>query len=191
MVLSIAGGLCLVQPGNAVSQQQANSTGAAPSESDVSPITKLLQKLTGSGASKRSKYRRTRYVIDLERPEKFEVFSLVRPNRVVLQIPAMRMRLPAVGNKVSGNLVTAVQSGASGKGKTRIILRVATPVIIENAHVTPPQHGRPAQLKLDIVPVNHRTAELSGKNFNARTTSGLGAPACSRPCHARRSGSTS
>ena len=180
-VLSVAAAFCILQPGNAFSQQQANSNGATPSEVDVSPITKLLRSLTGSAKTERSKYRRTRYVIDLERPEKFEVFSLVRPNRVVLQIPAMRMRLPAVGDKVSGNLVTAVQSGAAGKGKTRIILRVATPVIIENAHVTPPQSGRSAQLKLDIVPVNPRKAEASGKNFNARTTSGLGAAGLQPP----------
>ncbi len=158
---------------SSASAQQA----ALPRASDAvaTQINKILQTMTGRREPPKAPvYKRTRFVIELERAAKFEVFSLVEPNRVVLQLPTMGMRLPSVAGKTSGSLVTAVRSGRSGSNRTRIVIQVAAPVIVENAHVLPGRNGAPAQLNLDIVPMQVRKSFASLTPATARS-SNLGA----------------
>ena len=120
------------------------------------------------------RYKRTRLVIGLERESEFEVFSLVRPNRVVLELPTMRMNVPAIQDNVKGSLIKTVRGGASGKGRTRIVVNVAAPVVVEHAYVAPAANGRPPQLRMDIVPAKHRNAKAAQPDFKATRTASLG-----------------
>ncbi len=128
----------------------------APSDAIANQLTNLLRSITGAPAKKKAvEFQRTRLVIELERSAKFEVFSLVNPNRVVLQLPSMRTRVPVV-EKSSKSLITSIRGGQSGLNQTRIIINVASPVIVEKAGVIPASKGRGAQLSLDIVPTKIR-----------------------------------
>ena len=155
-----------------------SSMGAVAEQSGtslVSPLTKLLKPLFGSGSQKAPvTFQRTRFVVELERPTEFDVYSLVNPNRVVLQLPAMRMNVPQISRKTKGGLVTAVRGGRSAPGRTSIVIQVAAPVVVENAVVEPHADGQSAQLRLDIVPsaAIRRAAQVPG--FNDRVSS-LGA----------------
>jgi N-acetylmuramoyl-L-alanine amidase len=159
-----------------VAVQAQDSALPQPSDAIANKITTLLRSITGaSEPAKAPKYQRTRFVIELDRAAPFDVFSLVNPNRVVLQLPTMAMRLPSIPDKLPGSLVTAVRSGQSGTKDTRIVIQVAAPVVVENAHVLPPADGRPAQLHLDIVPMELRKSFASaGKPLAAAPSSGLG-----------------
>jgi len=138
--------------------------GAMPqtSSSVADQFTKLLRSITGARAPRKApEYKRTRFVMELERAAHFEVFSLVNPNRVVLQLPSMRMRLPAVPrqkNSTTPSLVTTIRGGKSGPKLTRIVIGVATPVVVENAYVVPRADGGKAELRLDIVPTEVRSS---------------------------------
>lgn len=152
-----------------------------PQSSDTfaTQLTKLLKSITGTSEPEQPQFHRTRIVIDLERSAEFEIFSLVNPNRVVLQLPAMRTRLPVVERQTPDtpkSLITDVKRGQSGANQMRIILNVATPVIVENAHVKQSPDGRGAQLSLDVVPTKVRKnfAQLQDQIKNGSGLGGVG-----------------
>jgi len=132
-------------------------------------LTKLLQSIAGTPSSPpKSKFKRTRMVIELERKAKYKVFSLVSPNRVVLQLPTMRTKLPIVEPQTTDKpttLITAVRSGKSGPGQTRVIFNVAAPVIVENAQMKSLPNGKGAQLTLDIVPSDIRKEIVNAESL--------------------------
>ncbi len=172
----ICSGLLLAVPATASQAQQD-----LPKSSDAiaNNLTDLFRTLTGAAKPPaKPTYKRTRFVIELERAAEFEVFSLVRPNRVVLQLPAMGMKLPDVSRQTqaeAGQLVTAVRAGQSGPKRTRIVIGVATPVVVENAHVVPHTDGGSAELRLDIVPLGVRMAFDKQSPQIATGVSSLGA----------------
>ena len=164
----IIGALVSVAPASA---QQNGSDGLAKGTS-LPSLTDLFRSITGGpSSSKMPSYKRTRLVIGLEREAEFEVFSLVRPNRVVLELPTMRINVPAIQDNAKGSLIKTVRGGASGKGRTRIVVNVAAPVVVEHAYIAPAANGYPAQLRMDIVPAKHRSAKAKRPDFKSRSAS--------------------
>lgn len=97
---------------------------------------------------------RTRFVIGLERPADFQVFSLSNPNRVIVDMPEMRMQLPAPQANGPRGLVQSFYGGLSAPGRTRVVIAVTTAVVVEKSAVERARDGRGHQLVLDIVPVD-------------------------------------
>ena len=95
---------------------------------------------------------RTRFVIGLERPAEFQVFSLSSPNRVIVELPDVRMRLPATQNEGAG-LVRSFRGGLTAPGKARVVIDVVAPVVVERAGIETAKDSKGHQLVLDIVPV--------------------------------------
>ena len=54
---------------------------------------------------------RTRFVVGLEKPTEFQVFSLSNPNRVIVDMPDVRMQLPAQTNGTPVGLVKSFYGG--------------------------------------------------------------------------------
>ncbi len=102
---------------------------------------------------------RTRFVIGLEKLTDFQVFSLSNPNRVIVDLPDVRMQLPAQSAEAVG-LVKSFVGGLSAPGKTRVVISVTTPVVVEKAAVEKGKDGKGHRLVLDIVPVD---ASLKGQ----------------------------
>ncbi len=94
---------------------------------------------------------RTRFVIGLERTTPFQVSSL--PNRVVVDLPEVKVQLPTMSGTEAVGLVQSFRGGLAAPGKMRVIIDVTEPVIVEKAHIEPAQGNRPPRLVLDIVPV--------------------------------------
>ncbi|NQX79132.1 MAG: N-acetylmuramoyl-L-alanine amidase [Hyphomicrobiaceae bacterium] len=159
--------MALFSCGSTSAQQKLSN----PSDTIATQLTKLLKTITESSL-KKPKYSRSRIVIDLERKTKFEIFSLVNPNRVVLQLPSMHIRFPVIEsspNYKADFLITDIRSGQSGHNKSRIIINVAVPVIVENARVLQAKSGRGAQLSLDLVPTIIRKRHLVSDDELARS----------------------
>ena len=97
---------------------------------------------------------RTRFVIGLEKPTDFQVLSLSNPNRVIVDMPDVRMQLPAQSGDGSVGLVKSFYGGLSAPGKTRVVIAVTTAVIVEKAAVEKSRDGKGHRLVLDIVPVD-------------------------------------
>jgi N-acetylmuramoyl-L-alanine amidase len=97
---------------------------------------------------------RTRFVIGLEKTTEFQVFSLSNPNRVIVDLPDVRMQLPAPNPTGPVGLVKSFYGGLAAPGKTRIVIAVTSPVVVEKAVVEKGRDGRSHRLVLDIVPVD-------------------------------------
>ncbi len=94
---------------------------------------------------------RTRFVIGLEHKSEFQVSSLQNPNRVVVDLPDVKVNLPTISGDHPVGLVKSFRGGLASAGKMRIIIDVTDPVIVENAKFEPAKDGHSARLVLEIV----------------------------------------
>lgn len=141
----------------AVSVAHAQNGGSGGFPLTIDGLINATKSVLGGGPAK-PQFQRTRVVIDLERADKFEVFTLANPSRVIVEVPNVPMRLPTLPARGADQLITGMRSGNAGANKVRLIFYVAAPVIVENAHLEKGQEGRKRRLlSLDIVPVNSRS----------------------------------
>jgi N-acetylmuramoyl-L-alanine amidase len=145
-------------PGASLGQTAKGSLFAAPSVAAVQAPGKAPGKVA-----------RTRFAIGLERVAEFQVFSLSNPNRVIVELPDVRMQLPAAQND-GGGLVRSFRGGLTAPGKARVVIDLAAPVVVERASIESSKNSKSHLLVLDIAPV-----EASAK-LAARTKKPIKAP---------------
>ncbi|MEQ1714951.1 MAG: AMIN domain-containing protein, partial [Hyphomicrobium sp.] len=75
----------------------------------------------------------TRFVVGLDRQCTFQVFSLANPNRVVVELPDVQLQLPEAKDDVAVGLVKSFRGGQAAPGKTRVVIDVTQPVVVESA----------------------------------------------------------
>lgn len=103
---------------------------------------------------------RTRFVADLSDAVDFRAFLLADPYRVIVDLPEVKFLMPSgVGSQGKG-LISAFRYGLFAPGKSRIVIDVVEPVLIDKAFVRRAENGEPAKLVLDLV---HTTPELFEK----------------------------
>ncbi len=94
---------------------------------------------------------RTRFVADLSAAVDFRAFVLSNPYRVIVDLPEVNFLMPSgVGSKGKG-LVGAFRFGLFAPGKSRIVIDVVEPVLIDKAFVRAAENGQPARLVIDLV----------------------------------------
>jgi N-acetylmuramoyl-L-alanine amidase len=95
--------------------------------------------------------KRTRLVVDLSEPVALESFLLADPYRVVVDLPEIAFTVkPEVGRHGRG-LVSAFRFGLIAAGRSRIVLDLTGPALIDKAFVLDPVEGQPARLVIDLV----------------------------------------
>lgn len=100
---------------------------------------------------------RTRFVAGLSKAVEIDAFTLANPYRVVVDMPNIRIRLPAKPGRKGRGLVKSFRAGHFIKGRDRIVIDVTGPVAISRAAVVATGGRVPAQLILDIVPTDPAT----------------------------------
>lgn len=105
---------------------------------------------TPAQAAPHADQKRTRFIIALERRSTYQVFSLSNPNRVVVELPAVGLRLPPLPKNGPVGLVSGFRGGRAGPKKSKVIIRVTEPVFVETAKLDM-KNGKEPQLVLDIV----------------------------------------
>ncbi|WP_295556243.1 N-acetylmuramoyl-L-alanine amidase [uncultured Hyphomicrobium sp.] len=96
----------------------------------------------------------TRFLIGLPKEVEFRVFSLSNPNRVIVDISASALQLPPQPEEnIAVGLVRSFHAGASGPGKSRVVIEVIRPVVVDGANIVASEDGKGHRLALDIVPV--------------------------------------
>jgi N-acetylmuramoyl-L-alanine amidase len=120
---------------------------------------------------------RTRFVIGLEKAAEFQVFSLSNPNRVIVELPDLKLQLPQISGSAPVGLVQSFRGGLSAPGKMRIVIDVTGPVVVEKATIEKAKDSAHSpRLVLEIVPVDAaKPAHASAKKAIAGGPSGLGA----------------
>jgi N-acetylmuramoyl-L-alanine amidase len=114
-------------------------------------------------ATLRGDQKRTRFVAGLSKAVNVNVFTLADPYRVVIELPQIQFQLPQAQSNQAHGLVKAYRYGLFAPGKSRIILDVTGPVLVENVKVSEAKAGEPANLSLELVPTE-RAMFLAGQS---------------------------
>ena len=127
---------------------------------------------------------RTRFVIGIEKSTEFQVFSLSNPNRVIVDLPDVRMQLPAPSPSGPVGLVQSFYGGLSAPGRSRVVISVTSPVVVEKAAIEKSRDGKGQRLVLDIVPVDPAIRGQPRKPLKSTVAmSGLGAAGVQPPAN--------
>jgi N-acetylmuramoyl-L-alanine amidase len=119
----------------------------------------------------------TRFIIGLDRKVEYQVFSLSNPNRVVIELPEVNVRLPALGGDAPIGLVKNFRAGLAAAGKTRVVIDVTQPVIVESSKVVEDGDGD-YRLALAILPA---VTGPNGQPKGLAARTGLGPSALQPP----------
>ena len=117
---------------------------------------------------------RTRFVIALDRETSFQVSSLSQPNRVVVDLPDVKIGLPNQPSGEATGLVRAFRGGLAAPGKVKIVIDVTDAVIVEKAVLEPPKGTQGPRLVLDIVAADASKAAKPKILANASVRAGVG-----------------
>lgn len=177
-LLVLAAGINAATAGAMHAQTAGRSAGALPFG---------ISSFFGSSNKAKKTDLRTRIMIDLRRKSKFEIFSLSNPNRVIIELPQVGMRLPRLPRSRSKTLVKRLRAGRHTPGRSRIVIDVSERVVVEKSVVSAKKNGEGAQLELVLVPfstVSPRTREA----LKRRPSYGLGGPLAQPPVPRRARG---
>jgi N-acetylmuramoyl-L-alanine amidase len=96
---------------------------------------------------------KTRFVIDLDGPVKFDVFVLADPYRVVIDLPEVDWRIDT-RKRPSSNVISGFRWGLFKPGNARMVLDVTRPVAIAKSFLLDPGAKRGHRLVIDLKPVS-------------------------------------
>jgi N-acetylmuramoyl-L-alanine amidase len=94
---------------------------------------------------------RTRFVADLSETVEFRAFLLSDPYRVIVDLPEVKFQMPGGAGGKGKGLVSAFRYGLFAPGKSRIVIDVVGPVLIDKAFVRGSENGQPARLVIDLI----------------------------------------
>jgi N-acetylmuramoyl-L-alanine amidase len=100
---------------------------------------------------------RTRFIADLSKKVDVHVFALASPYRVIVDAPDVNFQMPDGIGKEKRGLITAYRYGLFAPGKSRIVIDVGGPFLIDKAFVLEPRDDQPARLVVDLVPTDEKT----------------------------------
>src|SRR5512135_1983890 len=106
---------------------------------------------------------RTRFIADLSRKVDVHVFALASPYRVIVDAPDVNFQMPEGVGKEKRGLITAYRYGLFAPGKSRIVIDVGGPFLIDKAFVLEPRDDQPARLVVDLVPTDEKTFQAKVK----------------------------
>jgi N-acetylmuramoyl-L-alanine amidase len=95
----------------------------------------------------------TRFSITFTAPVAYQVFTLPRPYRVVIDAPDVGFRLPPATGQQGRGLVKAFRYGLFAPGKSRIVIDTTRPVRIDK-HAMSARQGKGVRFSMDLVPTD-------------------------------------
>jgi N-acetylmuramoyl-L-alanine amidase len=147
----------------------------APAQQLVSAPTSHKIKLPDQASPPKIETTRTRFIINLEREVAVEVSALTNPNRVLVDLPEVRLVLPDPLGDAPVGLIKSFRHGLSAPGKSRVVIDVTGPVVVERADVEKGPDGKSARLTIDIVSASEATAAVEARAAMRAGALGLGA----------------
>ena len=135
----------------------------------------------------------TRFVLDLNLPVTWRIFPLADPDRLVIDLPEIEFRVPAVRPGSTRGLIAGLRFGQFRAGQSRIVLDLKQPATLMKAFLLPPKDGYGYRLVIDLVPVDRARFLADVRSSRAlaarqnRPRPGTEAPVpVARPRHATR-----
>jgi N-acetylmuramoyl-L-alanine amidase len=94
----------------------------------------------------------TRYVAFLSKQVEYRIFSLGDPYRLVIDLPEADIQVPAVKR----GLVASSRSGKLAAGKSRIVIDLTEPALVEKSQLLSAENGVPVRLVIELVKSTHK-----------------------------------
>ena len=110
-----------------------------------------------SGARVSGDAARSRFVADLSEPVGYSVYVLPDPYRVVIDLPEVKFQLPTGIGRQGRGLVREYRYGQVQRGRSRIVIDVVGPVLIDKSFLVPPQGDQPARIVVDLIATDNAT----------------------------------
>lgn len=104
--------------------------------------------------------KKTRFVIALERKVDYQVQSLPNPNRVIIDLPTVKLQLPPALTGEPVGIVSGFRAGLGAPGKMRVVIDVTEAVVVDNSHFIESGGSGPVLLSLEISPAATDMASL-------------------------------
>jgi len=95
---------------------------------------------------------RTRFVIELSDPVELRTFTLNNPNRVVIDMPAVRWHLEGPPLPSGSGAIKGYRYGLFRPGNARFVIDLSRPVSLSDLLVLPPENGYGYRVVLDLFP---------------------------------------
>ena len=112
---------------------------------------------------------RTRFIADLSKKVEVKVFALGNPYRVIVDAADVSFQMPdGIGNEQRG-LVKAFRFGLFAPGKSRIVLDIGGPFLIDHSFVLGARDDQPARLVIDLVPTDEKTFLAKQREQSSKT----------------------
>jgi N-acetylmuramoyl-L-alanine amidase len=118
---------------------------------------------------------RTRFIADLSEKVEIRAFALDDPYRVIIDVPDVSFQMPDGIGKERRGLVSAYRFGLFAPGKSRIVLDVTGPFLIDKAFVLDRNAAQPARLVVDLVPTDKATFATKQQEARAEATASVAA----------------
>jgi N-acetylmuramoyl-L-alanine amidase len=109
---------------------------------------------------------RTRFIADLSKKVDVEIFALGDPYRVIVDLPEVNFQMPAGLGSEKRGLVTGYRFGLFAPGKSRIVVDVAGPFLVDKSFVLDERPNQPSRLVIDLVPTDRKTFLANIKDQN-------------------------
>ena len=148
----------------------------SPAQADSKPAIAKDARLAGDRE-------RTRFIADLSRKVDVHVFALGNPYRVIVDAADVSFQMPAGIGKEKRGLVTAYRYGLFGPGKSRIVIDVSGPFLIDRHFVLEPRDDQPARLVIDLVPTDEPTFQAKQRETKQPSTQQAQVPLPQAPTH--------
>ena len=126
----------------------ANDTTLAAAD-PLTPTAPAAEAVPAQGPHKAS---RTRFLIGLDKSVAYTVYALSNPNRVVIDIPDVAVKLPPDPGPDPVGLVKSVRCGRTAPGKMSIVIEVTEPVVVDKPVMNKAAGGKGMHLAIDILP---------------------------------------
>ncbi len=94
----------------------------------------------------------TRYVAFLSKNADYRIFSIGDPYRIVVDLPETDIQVPAGAH----GLVLSSRSGRLAAGRSRIVIDLAEPAVVEKSMLLPPENGLPGRLVIELTKSTHK-----------------------------------
>jgi N-acetylmuramoyl-L-alanine amidase len=95
---------------------------------------------------------RTRFALELSDPVDVRAYTLVNPNRVVIDMPDVLWRAAEAARPSGRRAVKSYRYGQFRKGNFRFIVDLNSPVKVEVPQLVPPEDGYSFRLMIDLTP---------------------------------------
>jgi N-acetylmuramoyl-L-alanine amidase len=94
--------------------------------------------------------KKTRFVLDLDKPVQFRAFTLTDPYRAVVDISQVSFQLPAGVGTAGRGLIKAFRYGMVMPGGSRIVFDLTGPARVANSFMLDAANGQPPRLVLEL-----------------------------------------